>query len=118
VKAGSNGKLAIIGRDMQNRVTPVAKGLSAETLETWGNSTPALRKEWKAATREWDELKSYYAARGTKIPDSVVEDDSLIYKMNKAWIRHLKDEGYTVLDLGGGPGSVSYDMEVNLVHGK
>lgn len=93
---------------MGTRVTPVAEGIGAETIETWVGRNPALESAWKAAGKDYRELEMLYG-KG-KVPlDMTIGSRS--YQINEAYVEHLIKEGYTVLDLGGEAGSHSYDME-------
>lgn len=117
VRPGTNGKLAVIGRNMATRVTPVAEGMGAETFATWREAMPDRMARWTEATREWTGLERRY---GASIPREEVTK-SLSFRMNQEWVGHLNREGYTVLSTGVGDAkgpSFHYEMEVADVFNK
>ncbi len=93
IKGWANGKVAVIGRGMDKRVSVFANGIDAEIF------TPS-----KKAMNMFNN-----------------GDDSLLYNENKAWIRKLKDNGYTIYDTGTGPISNQkgkfYGMETKEIFG-
>ena len=117
VRSGSNGKLAIMGRNMEDRVIPTAKGLGAETFASWREETAARAAEWDKATIQWNELRAEYPHG---IPREEVEN-SLSFKMNRRWVDHILRGKYTVLDTGSGGAtteSFHYEMETENVFRK
>jgi RHS repeat-associated protein len=83
----AKGKIAVIGRGMDNRVIPFAEGLGAEY--------------WKG----WD--------------GNLSEAQNLLNNQN--WVQGLKDQGYTIYDIGTGPISnekgAFYGMETKEIFG-
>jgi RHS repeat-associated protein len=73
VEGWAKGKVAIIGRDMEGRVDVFKKGLEKEGIN--------------AETFHWDK--------------NLTPDEN--YKRNTAWVKKIKQEGYTVYDTGTGP---------------
>jgi len=57
---------------------------------------------------------------GGRVPDDVARA-SLVFQENKAWIRRMVEEGYTIVDAGQpasyGP-STFYEMERGVVYGR
>jgi uncharacterized Zn-binding protein involved in type VI secretion len=92
VRPGTNGKVAVVGRDMTNVVQPYADGLSKECpVETF--SGDMISEE---AETEWQKLADQYA------PNRIPDDETLKSKMfqeNQAWAHKLADQGYTVADV-------------------
>ena len=72
---GWGGKVAVIGRNMDDRVKKFAAGIKAETFSPTQEALDMFKKG----------------------------DGSLLMKENKAWVQKLKDEGYTVYDVGLDP---------------
>lgn len=112
VRPGSNGKVAVIGRNMKG-VEPYAQKLrgAGEDVEIF--SGPRISD---AANAEFKALADQF---GGKIPDDVLASTRM-YKENAAWAQKLIDEGYTVVDVGnpfGAGRSVFYDMEQQLLFG-
>ena len=113
IVTGTQDRVAVIGRWMKGRVEPTAEYLRAKgwfrEVETFSPSG--------AAKEEWDVLVKKYR---NGVPDEVAET-SLMYKENIAWIKRIRSEGYTVLDVGeGGAKSPStfYEMEKGIVYGR
>jgi len=83
----AKGKIAVIGRDMDNRVIPFADGMGAEYWKGWN---PKL-------------------------------SDAENLTNNKAWVQGLKEQGYTIYDIGTGPKSnqkgAFYGMETKEIFG-
>jgi hypothetical protein len=107
IRQGTNGKVAVIGRDMK-AVRPFAETLRAQGYEVEVFDPPLIPQ---SALDEWQALRAKYAP--DYIPDSEVVTTSL-YKANRQWAEKLVSEGYTVTDIGAAPGaslSPFYEME-------
>lgn len=94
VRPGTNGRVAVIGRGMGQRVGPYAQGLKrvgydVETFE--GDNIPVEAKE------DWARLQAEYEP--DQIPDDVAAK-SKMFEANKKWAEKLRDQGYTVVDIG------------------
>ena len=90
---------------MEARVSPVANAIGGETFAAS-----------KAATEQWLDLMT---AHGNKVPDEVARS-SLMFKENRAWIEGVKQQGYTILDVGAPQGVAEgtfYTMEKGVVYG-
>lgn len=70
-----NGKLAVVGRDMNGRIIPFANEIDAD----------------------------YFIPSKKAVDLDLAGDSSLLFKENKEWINRIKDEGYTVFDIGLDP---------------
>lgn len=120
VKLGTNGKVAIIGTDLSNRIEPFTKdikemvGSNIELFnETYQKSKKfaidGVERSWDEIVGDWEKLKSDY-------PDNIVPyekvSESLMYKANEQFIKRIKSEGFTVIDIQGTYKSKFYDMEV------
>jgi hypothetical protein len=112
-------KVAIIGRSMGNpkrglvgvkdaRDALSAKGVTAEIFEV---SDP----QWKKFELAVDDYRKKVGDTAAMMPPDVVKTTDL-YSDNAAWAKKLKDENYTVLDLGNpnnlAESSAFYDMEL------
>ena len=94
IKGFADNKIAVIGRNMEERVKPFASSLSNDLgvpVLTWPGFNPALSEAQNVAN-------------------------------NKAWIKLLKSQGYTFYDVGLDPKFTSrgdfgegafYSMELN-----
>lgn len=105
IVSGDPEKVAVIGRGMEARVRPVAEHFGAETFSPSTQADIQFRQLAKSA--------------GGRVPDHLTRR-TLMYEENQAWIRKIKEEGYTVIDLGEVPGSSSsvfFDMELEDVYG-
>ena len=101
VRMGSNGKVAVIGRSMDSirNSTKVLKDV--EIFD--GDMIPS------AAKAEFGLLKKKYG----RLTDEQLRA-TLMYDENLKWAKKLKEQGYTVVDLGspaGATSSVFYEME-------
>ncbi|MBL0260607.1 MAG: hypothetical protein IPQ10_05985 [Saprospiraceae bacterium] len=112
VKHGSGDKIAIIGRSMDDVVSPAANILHEQNIavELFTNTSG-----YQAALKKFEELIAK-----TK-PNRVSEIDtkaSALFKMNEEWIKKLLYEGYTIIDMGNPLGkhlSFFYEMEKSLL---
>ncbi|MFT3784279.1 MAG: hypothetical protein QM790_19905 [Nibricoccus sp.] len=107
VRQGTNGRVAVIGRDMRT-VRPYAETLRSKGYEVEIFDPPLVPQ---SALDEWQALRAKYAPQ--YIPDSEVVKTSL-YKANQQWANKLVADGYTVTDIGSAPGSSLspfYEME-------
>jgi hypothetical protein len=114
IRPGTSGKVAVIGRSMDNAVGPYSKGLDGAGFkpETFNDDQIS-----SAAKAQWNELKKqYYPA---KIPDDQLKN-SLMFQENQAWANKLADKGYTVVDVdnpSGEKASLFYEMEKQTLFG-
>lgn len=101
---GSNGKIAIIGRGMEDNVYKTKNvfeknGLMAETF---------------SGSKEADDsFKILAKSYGGLIPNNIIKD-TLLFKENVDWITRIRNEGYTIIDSNnpiGLPPSEFYKME-------
>jgi hypothetical protein len=111
VRQGTNGKVAVIGRNMKY---VEAHGAEYQKL---GYDTELFNGEMlpQAARAELERLKS----SGTYLSEAEIPE-SEIFGANQEWAKKLSDEGYTVVDMGNpaaaGP-SPFYDMECETIFG-
>lgn len=107
----AEGKVVVIGRQMENRVKVFADGKAGSIIFDKSNPiaspyfTPEVDADWKLLTDRF----------GSNIPYEIAKVSKL-YKANLAFIRDLKEQGYTFIDCGpGATTSLSpfYDMEIN-----
>ncbi|TXT27316.1 MAG: hypothetical protein FD134_67 [Gallionellaceae bacterium] len=114
VRSGTNTKVAVIGRSMSDAVEPFSKGSrgAGYNVETFsGDKIPST------AAEQWTTLKKRYSPE--PIPEDVVRK-SQMFQENQAWAQKLKDQGYTVVDVGnpgGQKNSPFYDMEKQILFG-
>jgi hypothetical protein len=100
IKDGVNGKVAIIGQSMgdftkrgEYGVVDYARELRAKGYETELFAGPRITD---AARTQLDNLK---AALGRDLTPLELET-TIAYKDNMAWAKWVKDEGFTVIDIG------------------
>jgi len=112
-------KIAIIGRSMGDPskglvgVKDAAEALRKEGVEVEIFATSP--QAWKAFTDQVDEFRKAKSDTTLMLPYNEVKM-TVAYAENAAWARKLKDEGYTVLDLGN-PNNLTedsafYDVEL------
>lgn len=105
-------KVVLIGRNMD-----VIKKMKADYHP---NAMIFDGDDWisEDATKQWRQWKSKYT--DGKIPYDEVKK-TIFYQDNEKFIRKMKAEGYTFIDLGNPLGttepSAFYDMEINLIFG-
>ncbi|HET6243766.1 MAG: hypothetical protein H0V01_05555 [Bacteroidetes bacterium] len=105
VVQGKSDKVAVIGQGMTR-----VKGLGDEIGANVFNPS-------KAAQKEWDDL--LIKSGGGKLSDDVVKNTKL-HKENQTWIKQMKDEGATIIDIGSQQGkskSTFYEMEKTTIYG-
>ena len=109
IRQGTNGKVAVIGRDM-NTVRPYAaelksKGYDVEIFD--GDTVP------DAARSEWAKIKK----SGKWLTEDEIPQTET-FKANAAWADKLVSENYTVVDLGSPAGTGSsqfYNLELSII---
>jgi hypothetical protein len=107
----ASGKYCVIGRNMVGRVKPFADAMPGSVI--FDESNPIAKSyftpELNAQRIEFDRIYGY------PWPDQVAKS-SLLYKANEKFIKDLKAQGYTFIDLGSGNAtqkSVFYDLELD-----
>jgi len=108
IRPGTSGKVAVIGRSMDNAVGPYSKGLDGAGFKPETFSGDQIPPD---AVSEWNLLKKQYAPN--PIPEDVVRSSQML-KANEAWAQKLADKGYTVVDVdnpGGQAASPFYEVE-------
>ncbi|MEK6476062.1 fibronectin type III domain-containing protein [Catalinimonas sp. 4WD22] len=129
VKAGSNGKIAVIGRKMDAHVNDVVS-----TLQAQGKQVEAFNDAYQSSytfdidgnTYSWQEIVDDFSntsgqyATNSKgwITDEAIPK-TLMYKANQKWAQKLIDKDYEVIDIGyplnvNNP-SLFYNMELNTI---
>lgn len=104
IKGSNGGMTAVIGQGME-KVNKVAGGIkNALTF------TPS-----DAAMSEWKEILKN--AKGGQVADDIVKGTK-VFAENKAWIENVKNQGYNILDTGGGTNSTFYNMEKEAIYGE
>jgi len=93
VRPGTNGKVTVIGRSMNDAVNPYAQGLAEQGYDVETFSGNQISKN---AGDEWEEFRSHYSPG--YIPDNVVVTTQM-YQENAAWAQKLASQGYTVVDV-------------------
>ena len=102
IKAGTNGRIALIGRSMDKRQGQVGVLDAKEVLEAngWAGRVDVFWGEGvvsKKATTELRETTDHF-------PDGVIDDDTLVqtkmFEENMAWIDKVQSQGNTIIDLG------------------
>jgi hypothetical protein len=103
---GGPSKVAVIGRNMEDRVIPYANKIGAVFFDV--NNPLAAPYFTIDVKNEIINLNNQY---GSKWPMNVVFSSKL-FSANQQFILDLKKQGYTFIDLGGPSGSEFYDMEI------
>ncbi len=114
IRPGTSGKVAVVGRSMDNAVGPYSKALDGAGFKPETFSGDQIPPD---ALSEWNLLKKQYAP--DPIPPDVVQS-SQMFKANQAWAQKLADKGYTVVDVdnpGGQAASPFYEMEKQSLFG-
>jgi hypothetical protein len=109
VTKGSSDKVAYIGQGM-DRVKGLGQHLGAKEGDE-------LFKMSEGASKQWDNLLKQYDQR---IPDDIVKNTKG-YAENQKWIKQMKSEGRTIIDIGSQSGkgkSTFYEMEKSTVYGQ
>jgi hypothetical protein len=112
---GTNGKYAVIGRTMGNTsekgVRDVEKALSKNfSVEIFDDGLIPDRAHLDFA--EWKKKFS-----DGRIPDHEIPN-TLMFNANKEWAEKIKNEGYTIIDIGNSHNktpSVFYEMEIETI---
>jgi hypothetical protein len=112
VRQGTNGKVAVIARNMDyvraHKAELTEMGYDTEIFD--GETIPEIaKKDWAARTED----KTKY------LSDQEVMSSEM-YKKNRLWAETLRDQGYTVVDLGnpaGKPPSQFYNVECETLFG-
>lgn len=123
ILVGDPNKVAIIGRPMGNGMKISGGGASSTGVldlqaayEKMGIKVETYKGGTLRANYEFQKLAEGF-------PNGIVPDDLVVttksYKQNVAWAEKLRNEGYTVIDLGqnGLPSSPFYDAEVANIFG-
>ena len=127
VRAGTNGKIAIIGRKMDGHVNRVVSSLQSE-----GKQVEAFNDTFQSSTTfnidgntySWqeivDDFRNENGQYATNSQGWIIDDalpNTLMYKANREWVQKLISEGYEVIDIGY-PSNVNtlslfYQMELD-----
>jgi len=103
---GGLDKVAVIGRNMKERVIPFAEKMGAVFFD---QSNPMAAPYYTKEVLE--EVTDFNGRYGNNWPIDVILNSKL-FNANQQFIRDLKKMGYTFVDLGGSAGSEFYDMEI------
>ena|GEM_PF-6730918 len=108
---GSSDKIAVIGRQFDERVLEFAAGFEKQTskaIETFNPSSDAIT-EWSGLLKEYNQ----------SVPEEITKTSKL-YKENLQWAQKIKREGYHVFDTGLGKYKTKgtfYGLETKLIFG-
>ncbi len=122
VRAGSNGKVAVIGRSMGNSKNKGIRDIYNDLLQK-GNKAEifdasSLKGKW---LNRFNDAMEQFAERTDNWTKRLSNQELLkldMYKLNKEWVDMLKKEGYTIIDMGdfNNQGfSAFYAMEKNII---
>ena len=114
IHPGTNGKIAVVARSMGGKEGQVGvkdfaaslekHGLEADVFDGPEKITDAAKDQWRELNQNERKL-SYEEVQATRL-----------YQENSAWVNRLKENGYTVVDLGNPnnfpDASAFYDMEI------
>jgi hypothetical protein len=137
VRPGTNGKIAVIGRQMDGHLNDVVS-----TLQGQGKQVEAFSESFQynktfnidGQNYTWQQIKDDFAnpinpITGQRkytsmnqqgwIADSDVPN-TLMYKANQQWAQKLIDDGYEIIDIGYPAGqnldpSLFYNMELSII---
>ena len=132
VRQGTNGKIAVIGRQMDDHVNNVAahlknnQGLQVEILDDdYLNRTFNIDGvEW-TVNSAWDDMVKNPIYKDMKDPvtghiKAEYIEQIPMYKLNKQWVEYIQTEGFTIIDIGYPHGltseSLFYNMEINTIN--
>lgn len=132
VRQGTNGKIAVIGRQMDDHVNNVAahlknnQGLQVEILDdAYLNRTFNIDGvEW-TVNSAWDDMMNNGVYDYMKDPvtghiKAEYIEQIPMYKLNKQWVEYIQTEGFTIIDIGYPQGltkeSLFYNMEINTIN--
>lgn len=118
IRPGTNGKIAIIGRPMGGKTIPGKDGRPlgvhdyAESLRKLGYEVEVYTPLQPSDLRQMklEILKAEGKPVTQQALDAIRFDDDVIkgtqsYKRNMEWAAKMRDEGYTVIDLGNNTGA-------------
>ena len=119
-REGTNGKYVVIGTDMAKRVGPFARDIKAMVGENIELFNEAYQKNNKfvidGVERTWDEIVLDWEKRKADFSDGIIPyekvNETLMFKANEQFIKRIKAEGFTVIDIQGTYKSKFYDMEL------
>jgi hypothetical protein len=125
VRNGSNGKIAVIGRKMAGHVETVGASLKSSGFEVElfnaeyqsGNIFNIGGRDYTWAEIETDfrNLNNQYSVDVNGWITNEELPNTLMYKANEIWANKVRNQGYTIIDMGVPPGvstpSVFYQME-------
>jgi hypothetical protein len=107
VRPGTNGKIAIVGRAMGGK-TRIENGIEvrdygvmdySRKLRCLGYETFLFVEPYLSEAAK-TEISKLVAENGGKLLSTEQIKKTLSYQENQAWINKVKDEGYTVIDIG------------------
>ena len=122
IRPGTNGDVALVGRSMGNpERNLVGVKDAAESLEQAGVRAETFEPSAQAEAELSERLRAFREKPGNEnayLPEEEIRD-SLMYIENKAWATKLRDEGYTIIDLGN-PNNITspsefYKMELQIL---
>ncbi|MDM8161514.1 hypothetical protein QUH73_16960 [Labilibaculum sp. K2S] len=129
VKAGINGKIAVIGRKMDGHVNE-----AINSLQSQGKQVEAFNDVFQSgksfnidgANYSWQEIVDDFGNINGKYSTNsdgwIIDEElpnTLMYKANQKWVQKLLDDGYEIIDIGypinNNTPSVFYNMELNVI---
>jgi hypothetical protein len=125
---GTNGKVAILGRSMGDMtradktepgVVDFQHALDSKGFKTERFGGDMVKQEWRDEMAALGKIHGKPGRPGSNfwiLPDDIIKN-SVVFKENMKWVQKLKDEGYTIVDIGNPNNkgsSVYYDNEVKL----
>ena len=129
VKAGTNGKIAVIGRRMDGHVNDVVSNLQnqGKQVEAFNDAFQSgksfnidgINYSWQKIVNDFENINGQYATNNMgRITDKALPN-TLMYKANQKWAQKLLDDGYEIIDIGY-PANVNtpslfYNMELNTI---
>ena len=110
LEGGDPAKIAVVGRKMPGVVTDAEKHLAKNGIKVETFADDKAWKKFKKRQVEYNRKNNFPDEK--YLPHNEVVKTQM-YKSNKAWAQKLKDEGYTVIDLGD-PLGATYGMSGGL----
>ncbi|GHT71938.1 hypothetical protein FACS189455_4690 [Bacteroidia bacterium] len=126
IKQGTNGKVAVIGTNMGDRVEPVAaalekQGYNVELFNAKYQKEFTIEGEkytWKQITDDLSGDAKIFEYRRSGPKQLVIDEDipkTLMFKANKQFAEKLIKENYTIISLDNSSTSLWFNMEFETI---
>lgn len=130
IRQGTNGKYAVVGRQMANHVNDVASQLQNEGKIVEILNDDYLNYSFNIEGQEWTVNSAWNDMVTNPNYDNYKDLNGFItaeyielipmYKVNKKWVEKMVNEGFTIIDIGYPQGvtteSLFYNMEISTIN--